>query len=126
MLVLLVIVMIYGTYSLILFIQRNDHKIMATLKDTANGLLKNITSIIGMYIGLLAISIVTNFIAQALTNLIIGSPNPSIAMAVVVFVVLIIIYCIVGMISVATLCLSAKEIFVENDGQVIQKNSQRL
>lgn len=126
MLVLLVIVMIYGTYSLILFIQRNDHKIMATLKDTANGLLKNITSIIGMYIGLLAISIVTNFIAQALTNLIIGSPNPSIAMAVVVFVVLIIIYCIVGMISVATLCLSAKEIFVENDGQVIQKNSQQL
>jgi hypothetical protein len=117
LLLLFVLVMvlmgIYATYALILFVQRNDPKIFATFSDTAKGLSNNILPVVGMYLGLAAVGIVLSLIGNILVY--IFQSSPSAVMAIILGVIALVLYCGYFMHSLTSICISSKEIFVEND-----------
>lgn len=113
-LLVLVMLYIYGTYALILFVQRNDPKIFATFSDTAKGLSNNILPIVGMYLGLVAVSIIVSVICNIFVSIIQANPS-SIVLALVLLLIILVLQCIYAMLSLTSICVSAKEIFVEND-----------
>ena len=116
LLLLFVLVMvlmgIYATYALILFVQRNDPKIFATFSDTAKGLSNNILPVVGMYLGLAAVGIVLSLIGNILVS--IFQSSPSAVMAIILGVIALVLYCGYFMHSLTSICISSKEIFVEN------------
>lgn len=117
LLLLFVLVMvlmgIYATYALILFVQRNDPKIFATFSDTAKGLSNNILPVVGMYLGLAAVGIVLSVIGNILVSIL--QSSPSAVMAIILGVIALVLYCGYFMHSLTSICISSKEIFVEND-----------
>ena len=116
LLLLFVLVMvlmgIYATYALILFVQRNDPKIFATFSDTAKGLSNNILPVVGMYLGLAAVGIVLSLIGNILVSIL--QSSPSAVMAIILGVIALVLYCGYFMHSLTSICISSKEIFVEN------------
>ena len=110
---------IYATYALILFVQRNDPKIFATFSDTAKGLSNNILPVVGMYLGLAAVGIVLSLIGNILVS--IFQSSPSAVMAIILGVIALVLYCGYFMHSLTSICISSKEIFVEND---VEENQQ--
>ena len=123
LLLLFVLVMvlmgIYATYALILFVQRNDPKIFATFSDTAKGLSNNILPVVGMYLGLAAVGIFLSLIGNILVS--IFQASPSAVMAIIFGVISLVLYCGYFMHSLTSICISSKEIFVEND---VEENQQ--
>lgn len=113
----MVLMGIYATYALILFVQRNDPKIFATFSDTAKGLSNNILPVVGMYLGLAAVGIVLSVIGNILVS--IFQSNPSAVMAIILGVIALVLYCGYFMHSLTSICISSKEIFVENG---VEKN----
>lgn len=114
----MVLMGIYATYALILFVQRNDPKIFATFSYTAKGLSNNILPVVGMYLGLAAVGIVLSLIGNILVS--IFQSSPSAVMAIILGVIALVLYCGYFMHSLTSICISSKEIFVEND--VEEKN----
>lgn len=107
----MVLMGIYATYALILFVQRNDPKIFATFSYTAKGLSNNILPVMGMYLGLVAVGIVLSVIGIILVSTF--QSNPSAVMAIILGVIALVLYCGYFMLSLTSICISSKEIFVK-------------
>lgn len=112
----------YATYALILFVQRNNPKMFSTFSDTAKGLTNNILPVVGMYIGLVAVGIVVNVICQIyILTISVFRHSSSIesigfdATDYVLLLIILVLQCIYAMLSLTSICISSKEIFVEND-----------
>ncbi|MBO6069864.1 MAG: hypothetical protein J6P43_02200, partial [Succinivibrionaceae bacterium] len=112
----------YATYALILFVQRNNPKMFSTFSDTAKGLTNNILPVVGMYIGLAAVGIVVNVICQIyISTISVFRHSSSIesigfdATDYVLLLIILVLQCIYAMLSLTSICISSKEIFVEND-----------
>ena len=108
----MVLMGIYATYALILFVQRNDPKIFATFSYTAKGLSNNILPVMGMYLGLVAVGIVLSVIGIILVSTF--QSNHEAFMAIIFDVIALVLYCCgYFMLSLTSICISSKEIFVK-------------
>jgi len=85
----------------------------------AKGLSNNILPVVGMYLGLAAVGIVLSLIGNILVSIL--QSSPSAVMAIILGVIALVLYCGYFMHSLTSICISSKEIFVEND---VEENQQ--
>lgn len=102
----------YTAYAMILFIQRDKPKVIATLAEAGAGIAKNLLPILGMYTGMAAVSVIILILAQlaALIAGAVGSGTASLA----ALLTMLVLFCGTGFIFTAAICQSSKDIFTEN------------
>ena len=103
---------IYTAYAMILFIQQDKPKVIATLTETGVGISKNILPILGMYTGMTVVSVVI-VILVLIMALIAQATGSSTASLVALLIMMILFFC-AGLIFTAAVCQSSKDIFTEN------------
>ena len=103
---------IYTAYAMILFIQRDKPKVIATLTETGVGISKNILPILGMYTGMTVVSVV--IVILVLIMALIAQATGSSTASLVALLTMMILFFGAGLIFTAAVCQSSKDIFTEN------------
>lgn len=115
---------IYTAYAMILFIQRDKPKVIATLTEAGVGIAKNLLPILGMYTGMAAVSVVILILVQ-IVALIAGAAGSG-AASLAALLTMLALFCGAGFIFTAAICQSAKDIFTENPAAMDAKDAERI
>ena len=103
---------IYTAYAMILFIQQDKPKVIATLTETGVGISKNILPILGMYTGMAVVSVI--IVILVLIMALIAQATGSSTASLVALLTMMILFFGAGLIFTAAVCQSSKDIFTEN------------
>lgn len=104
---------IYSVYALIVFLQREEPRVFDTLDEAFKGLRRNILPIIAMYLAIFVVAFVISLIGEI--PMIIAIQMQSMGLQLLAFIFALFIATFNGMIGLGSICVSAKEIFVENN-----------